>query len=165
MKRLAFVTLTVLASSFLSCHPDTVTKTSIVAADSTGFNKEWARLFIDSVNRLFADHVASGDSVALGKLYWPDAELLLDNSEAVKGTDIVSAWGAATRMGLKQMSFTTTNITGDSEFLVETGLYETRSSPTNVTDKGNYVVVWQKRGEEWKLYRDIGVTSLPPAKQ
>jgi len=28
-------------------------------------------------------------------------------------------------------------------------------------DKGKYVVVWEKRNSEWKLYRDIGSTSMP----
>jgi ketosteroid isomerase-like protein len=165
MKQLASIAATVLAFSFLSCNSNGSTKTNLVAAESTSFNKVWARSFIDSVNSLFAKDVALGDSVALGSFYWPDAELILDNTDPIKGSDIVKAWGAATRMGLKEMSFTTTDITGDSEFLVETGIYVTKSSPTNITDKGNYVVVWQKRTGEWKLYRDIGSTSMPAPKQ
>jgi ketosteroid isomerase-like protein len=165
MKQVTFIAVALFVLSFLSCNSDTAAKSNMVAADSTSFNKEWAHSFIDSVNSLFAKNVALGDSVALGKLYWPDAELLLDNSQPIKGNEIVNAWGEATRMGLKEMSFITTDITGDSEFVVETGINETKSSATTVTDKGNYVVVWQKRGDEWKLYRDIGATSMPVTKQ
>jgi ketosteroid isomerase-like protein len=68
-------------------------------------DKQWAKSFIDSVNAKFSEQIASGDSSALVSNYWPDAELLLDNSEVVKGKDIINAWGSATRSGIKEMTF------------------------------------------------------------
>jgi ketosteroid isomerase-like protein len=128
---------------------------------STTFNKESARSFIDSVNLKFTEQFRAGDSAALASHYWPDAEILLANSEAIKGNDILPAWGSMTRMGVKDFTFSTTDITGDNEFIIETGNYEMKDEKKTLVDKGKYVVVWQQRNGEWKLYRDIGNTSLP----
>jgi len=154
--------ISVCAISFFSCNPDSTSKNVNQQPDT--FDKKWATAFIDSVNKNFAKQVAAGDSVALADQYWPDAALLLDYSEPVKGNAITGAWGEAIRMGLKDMTFTTTDITGSAAFIIETGLYEMKSAPTTLIDKGKYVVVWQKRGNDWKLYRDIGATSMRPAK-
>jgi ketosteroid isomerase-like protein len=89
---------------------------------------------------------------------------LLDNSEAVKGKDILNAWGAAIRMGIKEMTFTTTDITGSPTLIIETGNYEMKDEKKSLIDRGKYIVVWEKRNGDWKLYRDIGSTSLPASK-
>lgn len=129
------------------------------------FDKSRAQSFIDSVNSVFSNKLNQGDSAALASLYWPDAELLLDNSDPVKGADILNAWGSIIRMGIKQMNFTTTDITGSAEFIIETGSYEMKDDKGSLADRGKYVVVWEKRNGQWKLYRDIGCTSLPLAKK
>jgi ketosteroid isomerase-like protein len=131
---------------------------------ATTLDKQWARPFIDSINQKFSEEIASGDSSALASHYWPDAELLLDNSEVVKGNDIMPTWGAFIRMGAKQMTFSTTDIKGSSSLIIETGNYEIKAADSSLMDRGKYVVVWEKRNGEWKLYRDIGCTSLPAAK-
>jgi ketosteroid isomerase-like protein len=89
---------------------------------------------------------------------------LLDNSEAVKGNNILNAGGSAIRMGIKEITFSTTDIRGSPTFLIETGNYEMNDGKKSLIDKGKYVVVWEKRNDEWKLYRDIGSTSMPAAK-
>ena len=68
------------------------------------------------------------------------------------------------RLGIKDFTFSTTDIMGDAEFLIETGNYEMKDEKKTLIDKGKYVVVWQHRNGEWKLYRDIGNTSLPATK-
>ena len=108
--------------------------------------------------------VASGDSVAVASNYWPDAELLLDNMDAIKGNGIANGWGAAMRAGMKELSISTTDITGSPTFIIETGNYESKDANKSIMDKGKYVVVWENRNGEWKIYRDIGSTSMPPAK-
>jgi len=148
----------------LSCNSNNAEKTSDEKAESSTLDKTWAKSFLDSVNTKFSEQIASGDSVALASHYWPDAELLLDNSEVVKGKDILNAWGAAIRMGIKEMTFATTDIAGTPTFLIETGNYEMKDGAKKLLDTGKYVVVWENRNGEWKLYRDIGSTSMPAAK-
>lgn len=147
-----------------SCNSGNPEKTTDRKAQNLTLDKKWAKSFLDSINAKFSEQIALGDSTALASHYWPDAELLLDNSEVVKGKDILNAWGGAIRMGVKEMTFSTTDITGSPTFIIETGNYEMKDRSKTLLDRGKYVVVWENRNGEWKLYRDIGSTSLPTAK-
>jgi ketosteroid isomerase-like protein len=164
LKANLLILLVVTGFSMSSCNSDKSGKDELQAGNIMPFDKQWAKSFIDSLNMKFSVEIASGDSSALAAHYWPDAELLLDNSEVVKGKDILNAWGAVIQMGVKEMIFSTTDITGSSLFIIETGNYEMKDRNKSIIDKGKYVVVWEKRNGEWKLYRDIGCTSLPLAK-
>jgi ketosteroid isomerase-like protein len=147
-----------------SCSSNNPEKSPNLNSENLAFDKQWATSFIDSINVKFSEQIASGDSTALASHYWPDAELLLDYSEVVKGKDILNAWGATIRMGIKEMTFTTTDITGSPTLIIETGNYEMKDTKKSIIDRGKYVVVWEKRNGEWKLYRDIGCTSIPVSK-
>jgi ketosteroid isomerase-like protein len=141
------------------CQQQTDTNTA-----STAFDMQKAKSFIDSINTKFEEELRNGDSVALASHYWPDAELFFSHSEPIKGKEIISAWGSTIRMGLRDFTFTTTDITGDDNFLIETGGYEIKDKNKALVDRGNYVVVWKQQNGEWKLYRDAGITGLPAAK-
>jgi ketosteroid isomerase-like protein len=158
--------LTVVATivGMLSCNTDNHLKEVKEKPAAAGLDKQWAKSFIDSINAKFSEQFKAGDSAALASHYWPDAEILLSNSEAFKGPEILGAWGAMTKMGIPYFTFTTTDISGDSEFIIETGKYEMKDAKQTLADRGKYVVVWQNRNGEWKLYRDIGNTSMPAAK-
>lgn len=148
----------------LSCNSGNSDKTHNEKIDSGVLDKKWAKSFLDSINTKFSQQFASGDSTALASHYWPDAELLLDNSEVIKGKDILTTWGGVIRMGVKEMTFSTTDITGSPTFIIETGNYEMKDGSKSLLDRGKYVVVWENRSGEWKLYRDIGCTSMRAAK-
>ena len=159
-----FIAAALLGFYVSSCHSNNSEKSLNLNAEIPALDKQWAKSFIDSVNAKFSEQIASGDSSALASHYWPDAELMLDNSEVVKGKDILNAWGAAIRMGIKEMTFSTTDITGSPTLIIETGNYEIKDEKKSLIDKGKYVVVWEKRNGDWKLYRDIGCTSMPASK-
>src|SRR4051794_40539891 len=164
IRTLTAIIISFLSFYLLSCNSTSPATPTVEKAESATFDIQRAKSFIDSMNSKFSEQFATSDSVALASHYWPDAELLLDNSEPVKGSDILNAWGSAIRMGIKEITFSTTGITGDSTFLIETGNYEMKDAKKSMLDKGKYVVVWQNRNGDWKLYRDIGSTSMPPAK-
>jgi len=149
--------------SLPACKSNTK-ESAIDKTTNPGFNQQQARSFIDSINAKFSQELSAGDSAALASHYWPDAELLLDNTEPVKGKDIINAWGGAIRMGMKEINLSTTGIKGDSLFIIETGNYQMKNDKGSMLDKGKYVVVWEQRNGEWKLYRDIGSTSMPVAR-
>ena len=155
-----FLAASLVSFCILSCSSHNTEKAPDIKT-STSFDKQWAKSFIDSINLKFTEQFRAGDSVALSSHYWPDAEILLSNSEAIKGNNILAAWGSMTRMGIKDFTFSTTDITGDDKFLIETGNYEMKDAKGTLVDKGKYVVIWEQRNGEWKLYRDIGNTSLP----
>ena len=152
------------ACLFFSCDSVPAEKTAAGPAAESSLDKAWAKSFLDSSNRKFSEQFAAGDSAAVASNYWPDAELLLDNMDAIKGNGIANAWGAAMRAGMKELSISTTDITGSPTFIIETGNYESKDANKSIMDKGKYVVIWENRNGEWKIYRDIGSTSMPPAK-
>ena len=165
MTKTYFVIVASLISFYISsCNSNNSEKLPNLSAEISALDKQWAKSFIDSINVKFSEQIASGDSSALASHYWPDAELLLDNSEVVKGADILTVWGSVIRMGIKEMTFSTTDITGSPTLIIETGNYEMKDNKKSLVDRGKYVVVWEKRNGIWKLYRDIGSTSMPASK-
>jgi ketosteroid isomerase-like protein len=155
-----FLVLSINAGLY-SCYTGPEETKDSTPAISPSFDKQKATAFIDSVNKKFTEQVRNGDSVALAAHYHPEAELLFSNSEPIKGTGILSAWGSVIRMGVKEFTFTTTDITGSGDLLVETGSYEMKAADNSLIDRGKYVVVWKQQDGQWKLFRDIGNTSLP----
>src|SRR4051794_24135834 len=146
MRKIIVIMLAALSCyGFLSCNSNNSEKIPDAKAINSELDKKWAASFLDSINTKFSEQIASGDSVALASHYWPDAELLLDNSEVVNGKDILKAWGGAIRMGVKEMTFSTTDITGSPTFIIETGNYEMKDAAKSLLDRGKYVVVWENR--------------------
>jgi len=150
--------------STLACNSPGKEQNEDPRSTSAAFDKQKARAFIDSMNAKWMEQIREGDSAALASHYSSDAELLMDNSEPIKNKDILPAWGSMLRTGLRDWTFTTTDLQGDENFLVETGGYDIRDSNKKIVDRGKYVVVWKKENGEWKLYRDIGASSPLPAK-
>jgi len=163
MKKSYFILPVVMISLFvLSCNPGKENKDD--NTKTAGFDMQKARAFIDSINTKWSEELKKGDSTTIASHYSQDGEILLANMEPVSGTGILPLWGSIIRSGMTDWKFTTTELTGDSDFLIETGSYEIKSADKKLADKGNYVVTWKKQDNgEWKLYRDIGVSSLPSA--
>lgn len=127
-----------------------------------GFDLQKARAFIDSINTKWVEQLKTGDSVTIASHYAPDGKILVTNGEPISSDGILAAWGAMIRGGLRDWKFVTTDLAGDSNFLIETGTYEINGADKKLVDKGNYVVTWKMQPNgEWKLYRDVGVSSMP----
>ena len=150
----------------IACNTGSKAPVAEAPAGNAAFDMQKAKSFIDSINLKFTEEFRRGDSVALAAHYSPDAELLFAHSEPIKGKDILSAWGSMCRMGLKDFTFETTDLQADSQFLIETGTYLMTAQDNSVAERGKYVVVWRNENGEWKLYRDMGNTSMAetPAK-
>jgi ketosteroid isomerase-like protein len=157
-------TLAIISISVLCCKPEAKEETVAGNEPAKALDLQWAKHFLDSVNTKFSEQFKAGDSVALAALYWPDAEILLSNMEPIKGDQILAAWGSMTRMGIPYFTFSTTDIRGDAQYMIETGNYEMKDAKQTLVDRGKYVVVYEQRNGVWKLIRDMGNTSLPAAK-
>lgn len=162
MNKTHFFFIAFYAVSLYACYTGPGENGAAKMEGGVAFDKQKATNFIDSINQKFTEQVRAGDSVALAAHYHNDAELLFAHSEPIKGKGIVSAWGQIIRMGVKEFTFTTTDLSGSGNLLVETGTYEMKMADNTLIDKGKYVVVWKQQNGEWKLFRDIGNTSLPP---
>jgi len=115
-----------------------------------------SRLIIDSLDKQFSKHYFNGDSMALYNMYAKDASF-----GCLKGKDILSALGKMIQNSItndtRNIVYTTTSLSADSEFLVELGKYELKDSKGSLKGNGKYLVVWKKENGDWKLYRDIGL--------
>lgn len=155
----------ILLSIFFFCSCDAVVektdeKEAAVKGVST-LNVAWAKNFIDSMNNHVTECISNGDSAGVASLYWPDAEIILPNSEPVKGSQAASVFGSMIRMGVKHFTIETSDLKTTEGYIIETGKFSMNDAANKNIDKGNYVVVWQNRDGQWKLYRDIGNSSLP----
>ena len=108
-----------------------------------------ARTIIESIDKQFSKDYLNGDSVALAAHYAKDGQF-----GSLIGEEILSYWGRSIRNSIKNntrnLIFTTTALTGDSEFLVELGIYEIKEDKNNFKGKDKYVVVWKQENGEWK---------------
>ena len=159
MKEIHSPLIFVIILSMLACNPENKKQGIDPTSNTTAFDMQKAKAFIDSINAKFSEQIKNGDSTWAASQYGPDAEILLEKSEPIKGKDILSFWGGVSRSETKDWTFTTTDLQGDENFLIETGNYEIKDGNKKLADRGKYVVVWKKQNGEWKLYRDIGASS------
>ena len=149
--KLVLVNLCVLLYNSVASAQTTIAKPEPPATDM-----QKARVIIDSIDKQFSKDYLNGDSVALADYYTTDAQF-----GSLKGKDILSYWGKSIRNSIKNntrnLIFTTSALTGDSEFLVELGIYERKDDKGNLKGTGKYLVVWKQEDGEWKIYRDIGL--------
>jgi ketosteroid isomerase-like protein len=158
MKKNYDLIILVIAVSAFACNSGSNQQNDGSKSAAAAFDLQQGRAFIDSMNAKWVEQIRNGDSMSLAGHYSSDAELLMSNSEPIKAKDILSAWGSTVRTGLRDWKFTTTDLQGDSNFLIETGNYEIRDANKKLADRGNYVVIWKKENGEWKLFRDVGVS-------
>jgi len=127
-----------------------------IDTESRSIDVDKARTIIEGIDRQFSKDFYSGDSVALANYYSSDAKL-----GSLKGKEILSFWGRAIRNSVtdntRNLLFTTTAFTGDSDYVVELGIYEERDDKNILKNKGKYLVVWKQENGQWKIYRDIGL--------
>jgi ketosteroid isomerase-like protein len=155
MKKLMYLfTLIVIFFLLSDCSSKEEQKT---ATDVSTIDLNEARKVIESIDAKFAEDFNKGDSLALAGYYAKDGRL-----GSVRGREnLVSALGKIIRNALKNgtphIKYTTTSLSSDGEFLVETGIYQSSDNEGNVKGNGKYLVVWKQKDGLWKIYRDIGL--------
>ncbi len=161
MKKLSHLLFIALAGlTMLCCKSEVKVET---ASGAPAFDPRWASHYIDSINTRVSELFIAKDSVALASFYWPDAEMLPENAETVKGAQILSTWGEMVRMGMSAFTFKVTDLRGEGKFMIETGDYQMLDAQGKLADRGKYLVIHEKRDGIWKIIRDVGNTSLPKA--
>jgi ketosteroid isomerase-like protein len=113
----------------------------------------------------FTEEFKRGDTFAMAARYSSDALVMPPNSQVIRNNDIASFWAGAMKMGIKNMRLDIQDVSGNGEWMIETGNYEMYGDNNNALDKGKYVAVWKKENGTWKMYRDIWNTSMPSAKK
>jgi ketosteroid isomerase-like protein len=125
-------------------------------SESEKIDLQKIRSAIEALDKQFSKDFYNGDSIALANYYSSDAKF-----GSFKDKEILSAWGRMIRNSIKDSTrnllFTTTAFTGDSDYMVELGTYEERNDKNELRNSGKYLVVWKQENGQWKIYRDIGL--------
>ncbi len=120
------------------------------------------RKSIEAVNRKFMDAFARRDAAAVPSLYTAEAALLPAGEDFIRGREtIASYWSGAMKLGLDRVTLETMEITGDGSNAQEVGTYDFRSDRGALADRGKYIVLWRREGDQWRIHRDIWTTSDP----
>lgn len=118
---------------------------------------------IATADKRFMDALGKGDAAGLTALYAENAQLLPTNSDFVTGKEAIQAfWQAGIDMGIKGAKLETIEVEGHGDTAYEVGKYTILGEGKAVIDAGKYVVIWKQEKGQWKLYRDIWNTSMPP---
>jgi ketosteroid isomerase-like protein len=117
---------------------------------------------IDAANKRFADAVSRGDAAALGTMYTDDAQVMPPNADIIQGPAAIQAmWKSLMDVGLKGMDIDTLEVDDLGDTAIEVARFALYGPDRQVLDRGKYIVVWKRKGSEWKLHRDIFNSSLP----
>ena len=126
------------------------------SADQPAVDSQKAKMIVSSIIKQFAEYYLQGDSVALAAMYTKDASL-----GSVEGKDIPSAIGSMIRSSIKNNSrnitYRSTSISMDGEFIIEVGIAEAKDDRGNQKWISKYLVVYKQENGAWKLYRDISL--------
>ena len=106
---------------------------------------------IETQLRKYEGHLLNGDSIALGNMYMQDAEII---PSTVGRENITKVFGSMIRDSITGSSFTTTNLWGNNQLLVEEGTGTWSHQNGEIVGRGRYLLVWQKDNGEWKILRD-----------
>jgi len=152
MKKLSILSSLII---LVACNTAPETKTA------PAFDPAAARTEIIAANQQFEQAFIKGDSSAIAALYHADAKIFPPNMEPCNRNGVGSMTVGIPKMGIKTMKLNTEAVTGGPDEVVETGNFE-MGDGTKMLDKGNYIVIWRKDGDKWKMYRDIWNSSEKP---
>jgi len=118
---------------------------------------------ITSVNREFMAAFARKDAAAVASLYTPDAALMPAGEDFIRGRETIAAyWSGAMKLGLDRVTLETVELTGDGSSAQEVGTYDFRGDKGALADRGKYIVLWKREGDQWKIHRAIWTSNDLP---
>jgi ketosteroid isomerase-like protein len=129
---------------------------------NTAFDLSNAKKEIEAANQNFMEFLSKGDSAGIASIYATDAKLMGPNAPTVVGREnIKSTFGSYIRSGITKADLKLIDVWGTAEIITEEGELTLFISDGTMVEKGKYIVVWKKEGDNWKIYRDIFNSDLP----
>ena len=120
------------------------------------------RTTIEASNQRWAEALGRGDAAAIAALYTADGKLLPANGNVVSGRPAIQEyWQGAISSGFKAVTLTTVEVEACGNTAYEVGKYTVPGEGGQVLDTGDYVVIWKREKDGWKLHRDTWTTNSP----
>jgi uncharacterized protein (TIGR02246 family) len=126
------------------------------------------RAAIDAGNAAFIRAWQTGDADLFASLFAEDGALLRPGGALTVGRDKIRSRmkDVFSRVRMTEGTITTVDVFVIGETAYETGTWVFTLGPigstTSEPDSGNYVEIWKRVNETWKMWRDIGVPKGAP---
>jgi len=108
---------------------------------------------IEAAEAEFTALFNAGDSLRLARLYTESGQIFPDDSDAVGGRDAIEKFFAELVRDHPRIRLVTKEVKGFGSLAYEVGAFTLLMREE--VEYGNYIVIWQHQGDQWKLHRDI----------
>lgn len=123
---------------------------------------------INQKNNILEELYAKGAIDSAATYFDPNLIQLPPNATALKGKDAyIEEWKNMTAIGDWKFNLEAVEVRRSGPMAVELGQYTLEFNPNEqspmpgFTDKGHYLVLWEKRDTDWKIVWDAPVSELP----
>ena len=111
---------------------------------------------IVALNQQLSECVAEKDAEACSSLYTTDAIYMAPNLDPAEGrAAIAAAFAVEIAAGMEVIRLTADEIEIFGATAHEVGSFVVEAGDGTHLDHGNYIVLWKRTEEGWKLHRDI----------
>lgn len=164
MRRSMLLLLPAVALSMSACASDAPEADGMDTA--AGETPQTAEARIRELDEQWVAAVAARDTAAIVNVYASDGRFMVPNAPAASGGDAIrSTWAGLLALPNLSLTFepTSIHVSDDATMAYDVGTYRLAyDGPTGrVEDNGKYLVVWEKRGGEWKVVADMINTDRP----
>jgi ketosteroid isomerase-like protein len=129
---------------------------------ASAFDIKQGEAAVKQSNQNFIKSFQASDSSEIAQSFTKDAQLLCANHAPIEGRKKIGHYfSEMIRQGSTDVKLNSMHIWGDSTILVEEGNYLLMDKNGDQTDKGSYIALWQQESGNWKIFRDIWVSSIP----
>ncbi|MBS1491726.1 MAG: nuclear transport factor 2 family protein [Bacteroidetes bacterium] len=160
MKQIIFLSVAFAALLTQGCNNNS--STIVNKNNPSGFDTTGLRKIIDEKNKQFAKAHVLRDTAFLNNIFTQEGRVLAPNSEMISGRSAISSINLEyVNYGINEARIETTKLYGCGDYLINEGNYFMSFGANNAIDKGKFIYIWKKVGNDWKIDADIWNSSIP----
>ncbi|HEU4332943.1 MAG TPA: SgcJ/EcaC family oxidoreductase [Candidatus Eisenbacteria bacterium] len=123
-----------------------------------------ARAGIVAADRDFMAAFTARDAAAMALVYTEDATLYPPNVDAVQGREAIAKfWESMLLLPVKELRLELVDVHGTGDTVTSEGRYTLLDDQDRTVEAGQYLVVWKKTAQGWRMYRDLWNADAPAA--
>jgi ketosteroid isomerase-like protein len=112
---------------------------------------------IAQAGQRFLQLFAGSDPASIAACYTEDAQMLTAGMSPVHGRAAIESVFKFTSAPGHTLEFQTEDLDVQGATAIEIGAYVRRDRDRATVDRGRYMVVWKRVGDEWQIHRDMFV--------
>lgn len=112
---------------------------------------------IEATNARFESHVAAQQWDSVAALYTSDAIMMPQGAPMQRGANAIRDGFVqmGEQGGVSNIRIETSEVEASGDLAYEIGQYTLEGRGGEQVDRGKYLIVWKREGDNWKIYRDI----------